>query len=101
MPRLTSSPSFSSRATRFAISTLSSIGSAPLNDVVDADKWRGHHVWRNNPYGHDVLRFGNHRPAGLGHHRVEIASRQGILQIAVVVRAVGGDQREVGGHRFL
>jgi hypothetical protein len=81
MPRFTRLPSFNSRATRFAIRTLSSISSGPPNDVMNADKGSRHCVRRYDPGRDDVFGLGDDGPAGCSHDDVKVARCQRIFKI--------------------
>src|SRR3954467_1198048 len=101
MPRLTRSPSFSSRATRLAIRVFSSM--APLLRDQMIDEHRGCHdgVGRDHPDRHDVLGLGQDDAGGHGHQGIEVPRRQRISQVADVVSLLGVEESEVGLERFL
>src|SRR6266446_7650123 len=99
MPRLTRSPSRSSSATRLAIVTLSSIGTLPLDDVIDEDMRRHDFVRRDDADRHDLLGLSDDRRRRDGHDRVEIAGGEEIVEIPAIVGAARADQREIGSER--
>src|SRR4051794_16159916 len=101
MPRLTRSPSLSSRATRLAIRVFSSM--APLLRDQMIDKHRRCHdgIGRDHPDRHDVLGLGQDDTGGHGHQRIEVPRRQRIGQIADVVGLLGVEESEVGLDRLL
>src|SRR4051794_6826096 len=101
MPRLTRSPSFSSRATRLAIRVFSSMGPFPQDQMVDQHGGRHDRVRRDHPYRHDVLGLSHDDIAGHGHHRIEIPGRQRVSQVAHVIGLLGIDKSKVGLERFL
>src|SRR3954463_7979181 len=96
MPRLTRSPSLSSRATRLAIRVFSSM--APLLRDQMIDKHCGCHdsIGRDHPDRHDILGLGQDNIGAHGHHRIEIPRRQSVSQVADVVGLLGVEESEVG-----
>src|SRR3954469_2124339 len=85
MPRLTRSPSLSSRATRLAIRVFSSTAPLLRDQMVDQHGGRHDRIRRYHPDRHDILSFSHHDIAGHGHHRIEIPGRQHVSQVADVV----------------
>src|SRR5688500_12988475 len=101
MPRLTRSPSFSSRATRLAIRVFSSM--APLLRDQMIDEHRGCHdgIGRDYADRHDILGLGQDNTGGHGHQGIEVSRRQRIGQVADVVGLLGVEESEVGLERPL
>src|SRR5512143_3579122 len=101
MPRFTRLPSFNSHATRLAIRNLSSIDYSPPNDVMNADKGSRHCVRRYDPGRDDVFGLGDDGPASCSHDDIEITRCQRIFKITAIIRTMSGEQRKIGGQRFL
>src|SRR3954453_1427725 len=100
MPRLTSMPSRSSRAMRWAMMVCGSIGSA-LHKVVDQGSGRDDVVGRDDADRHDIVGRDEDRVSRHGHQRVEVPSREGVGEIAKVVAQERVHERKVGPQRGL
>src|SRR5690554_2237676 len=98
MPKLTTSPSISSWAMRYAIRfllSLSAIDFSSLNYEVH-EKMGGHYMIRINlPCFHNLLHFHDHRFCCHGHNGVEIAGALLVNQVAFPVCLPGLDQGKV------
>src|SRR4051812_11756906 len=101
MPRLTRSPSFSSKATRLAIRVFSSMAPLPQDQMVDQHGGRHDGIGRYHPDRHDILSLCHDNTSGHGHQRIEVPRRQRISQIADVVGLLGVDESKLGLERFL
>src|SRR5690349_948505 len=96
MPRLTRLPGRSSSATRFAMSSLSSMTTIHFDDVIH-EHMRGYDViGRNDTRRNDLSRLDDDSCGGRGHNRVEVACRQRVIEVASVIAAFRRDQREFG-----
>src|SRR5688572_9825927 len=101
MPRLTRSPTLSSRATRLAIRVFSSMAPLLRDQIIDKHRRCHDGIRRDHPDGHDVLGLGQDDTGGHGHQRIEVPCGQRIGQIADVVGLLGVEESEVGLDRFL
>src|SRR5829696_10338453 len=101
MPRLTSMPSRSSRAMRWAMIVCGSIGSALHDKVVDQGSGCDDVVGRDDADRHDIVGRDEDRISHHGHQWVEVPSREGVGEIAKVVAQERVHEREVGPQRGL
>src|SRR3954469_21166845 len=101
MPRLTSMPSRSSRAMRWAMMVCGSIGSALHDEVVDQGSGRDHVVGPDDADRHDVVCPDEDRVSCHGHQRIEVPSRECIGEITEVVAEKRVHERKVGPQRGL
>src|SRR3954469_18719909 len=101
MPRLTRSPSFSSRATRLAIRVFSSMAPLLRDQMIDENRRCHDGIGRDHPDRHDVLGLGQDDACGHRHQRIEVPRCQRIGQIADVVGLLGVEESEVSLDRLL
>src|SRR3954467_15004195 len=85
MPRLTRSPSFSSRATRLAIRIFSSMAPLLRDQIIDKNRRCHDGIGRDHPDGHDVLGLGQNDTGGHGDQGIEVPCGQRVGQVADVI----------------
>src|SRR3972149_2565076 len=104
MPRLTTMPSRSSRATLRAISSRvkpSDFISLRLHYALHVDARRDDDLGVQRSCRHDLLRLGDGNLSGGSHHGVEVAGRHAVDQVAHGVGPLGADKGEVGAQGHL
>src|SRR5262245_64732815 len=102
MPRFTSIPALSSWAIRVAMTSCGSMVSTGVCDeIVDERRRRDHVIGRDDADRNDVLRADDDGLCRHRDHRIEVARRQRVAEIAHVVGEEGLYQREVGLDRDL
>src|SRR3954454_24504207 len=101
IPRLTSMPSRSSRAMRWAMIVCGSIGSALHDEVVDQGSGRDHVVGRDDADRHDIVCRDEDRISRHGHQRIEVPPCEGVGEITEVVAEKRVHERKVGPQRGL
>src|SRR5262244_3146125 len=102
MPRFTSMPGESSLAIRRAMIVCGSISISGVGDEVVDDWCRRHDmIRRDHADGNDVVGAGDDSASGHCDHRIEIASSEGIAEVAQIVGDERLDQGEVRSERDL
>src|SRR5271166_2116701 len=101
MPRFTSMPSRSSRAMRLAITVCASMVSSLRDNVIHQGSRGDDVVGRDHADGYDLFRGDDDGRGGHRDHRVEVARRERISQVAQVIAHERMNERKVGVQRSL
>ena len=81
--------------------SLASIIAASSIEMMHEHAGRAHRIGRNDANRHDLIGLGDDAIRGESHDRIEIGGGQPIGEIAVVIRLMRAQQREIGAKRLL